>query len=226
MNRRFVFAIAAVCAATVVVAASAWSFQEEPKKPAGQQPQMPDDEQMKAMMEGMQKWMASMKPSKHHAKLDQFVGTWDTVMRMYMGGPGAPPAEAKGTSEMKWVLGKRFLLHEHKGEALMPDMTGAMKPMPFEGTGLTGYDNLRNMYVANWADTMSTQMLVMKGAADPEGKVFTYYGEMDEPMLNVVGRYVKYVTRVVNEDKFVFEIYDLHAGDGYKAVDITYTRKK
>lgn len=113
MNRRFAVAAAAVCAATVLLATSAWSFQDETKPKAGQQPQMPDPEQMKMMMEGMKKWTESMKPGKHHAMLDRFVGTWETTTRMYMGGPGAPPAESKGTSEFKWVLGKRFLLQEH-----------------------------------------------------------------------------------------------------------------
>ena len=56
--------------------------------------------------------------------------------------------------------------------------------------------------------------------------LFTLYGEMDEVMLGVVGRTVKYVTRIVDADKHVFEIIDLHAGDGYKVVEITYTRKK
>ena len=66
----------------------------------------------------------------------------------------------------------------------------------------------------------------MKGGVDPTGTVFTLYGEMDEVMLGVVGRTVKYVTRIVDKDKHVFEIIDLHAGDGYKVVEITYTRKK
>jgi hypothetical protein len=64
----------------------------------------------------------------------------------------------------------------------------------------------------------------MSGMRDPSG-TFTYYGEMDEPMLDVHGRMVKYVSRIVNEDKHVFEIYDLHAGPGYKVVEITYERK-
>jgi len=44
-------------------------------------------------------------------------------------------------------------------------------------------------------------------------------------MLNVAGRTVKYVNTIVNADKHVFEIIDLHAGDGYKVIEITYQRK-
>ena len=51
------------------------------------------------------------------------------------------------------------------------------------------------------------------------------YGEMDEPMMKVFGRYVKYVHTIVNNDKHVFSIYDLHAGDNYKVVEVVYDRK-
>ena len=47
---------------------------------------------------------------------------------------------------------------------------------------------------------------------------------MDEPMLDVIGRTVKYVTRIISEDEHVFSIYDLHAGDDYKVLEITFKR--
>jgi hypothetical protein len=92
--------------------------------------------------------------------------------------------------------------------------------------GLTGYDNNRNLYVGCWADTMGTQLLTMKGSMSPDGKTFTTYGEMDEPMLGVVGRMVKFQTKVVDQDNAVFSIYDLHAGDNYKVAEVTYKRQK
>ena len=42
------------------------------------------------------------------------------------------------------------------------------------GTGDQGPDNL------------STDLLTFSGACDPDGKTFRYYGEMDEPMLDVL----------------------------------------
>jgi hypothetical protein len=68
-------------------------------------------------------------------------------------------------------------------------------------------------------------MLTMRGGVDPSGKVFRYYGQMDEPMMDIVGRTVKYVNRIINDDKHVFEIIDLHAGDDYKVIELTYTRR-
>ena len=52
------------------------------------------------------------------------------------------------------------------------------------------------------------------------------YGEMDDPMLGIHGRTVKHLTRFVNDDKHIFEIFDLAAGDDYKVIEITYTRKR
>lgn len=212
--------IVALAALTLAIGQGRPDAQESPpKEDAPSTPQM-REEDIKAMMEGMKKWMESIQPGKPHQALNPFVGEWETTTRMWMAGPGAPPTETKGISKIKWVLGNRFIMEEHKGQ-----ITLGGPPMPYEGIGLAGYDNVRNMYFSHWASTMGTQILTMKGAADPSGKAFRYYGEMDEPMLNVYGRTVKYVTTLVNDDKFTLEIIDLHAGDDYKVVEIVYNRK-
>lgn len=183
------------------------------------QPAMPD------MQEMMKKWMATIKPGEKHQALEYFVGDWETTTKIWMGGPDAPPMETKGKAKHKWVLDGRFILEETESELMMPDATGQMKKLPHKGLGLTGYDNYRNMYVATWADNMGTWILTMAGAADPSGKVFTFYGEMDEPMLDVRGRTVKYVTTIKDKDHHTFQIFDLHAGPNYKVLEIDYRRK-
>jgi|CXWL01.1.fsa_nt_gi hypothetical protein len=183
----------------------------------------PSPEEMAKMME---KYMAMMKPGKHHKELDQLAGEWNAVNRWYMGGPGTQPTETKGTAKRRWVLDGRFLFEEVKSALMMPNDKGEMTSMPFEGLSMVGYDNYRNMFVGTWADTMGTQILTYAGAPNPDGKTFTYYGEMDEPTLDMRGRMVKYVTRVVSKDKHIFEMYDLAAGDNYKVMEITYTRSK
>lgn len=179
--------------------------------PAG----MPKMSEQEAAM--MQEYMKIAAPSQHHKRLEPFVGKWTSVSKVYMGGPGSPAMESTGTTERKWVLGGRFLMEEHKGQ---------MMGMPHEGIGYTGYDNYRNVYTGTWMDNMGTHILKFAGTADPAGKVFTYYGEMDEPTMKVVGRTVKYVTKVIDNDKHVFEIVDLHAGENYKVVEVTYSRVK
>ncbi len=202
-------------AASLLVASQALSGDEH----AGKQPS--PEEMAKAMAE----WMKLSAPSDYHKHLESMIGTWDTAHKMWWGGPGTPANESKGVSEVTWTLGRRFMREEIKSEFPMPREDGQMQNVSFTGIGYTGFDNYRKMYVGSWMDNMGTQMLGMKGAVDPSGKVFTFYGEMDEPMLNVHGRLVKYVTRVINNDKHVFEMYDLHAGDDYKVMEIVYTRR-
>jgi hypothetical protein len=168
--------------------------------------------------------MATMQPGPNHKWLDRFAGKWNTTMRMWMD-PSAPPMETKGTAEFKWILDGRFMSQEYKGEMLMPDATGAMKKIPHSGIGFLGYDNFRNVYVGNWCDSMGTTMLVFTGNKSQDGKTMTMYGQMDEPMLDIIGRTVKYVTRIENDRKFVFSVYDLHVADDYKAFEITYEKQ-
>jgi len=218
MTLKMIVALAVLAAVTVFVGAQALS--DDQKEPGMQ---MPSQEEMKEMMDKMTK---AMTPGEHHRALDRFVGQWDTTVRVWMAGPMMPPMESKGKSNVKWVLNKHFLMEEASWMMMMPDPSNMtqMKEVECQGIGLTGYDNYKNMYTASWADNMSTHLLTMRGAMAPSGKMFTYYGEMDEPMLDIAGRMVKYVTEVIDDDKHVFRIYDLHAGDDYKVLEISYER--
>lgn len=165
----------------------------------------------------MAEWARIAAPGDAHKHLDYFVGEWRTKTKIYMGGPASPAMQSQGQSEMKWVLGERFIMDEHKGSTM---------GQPYEGIGLTGYDNYRNTYIRSWCSTQGTNMLTMTGTRHPKTGVFTYYGQMDEPSLHVTGRTVKYVTRIVDANHFSFEIIDLHAGDDYKVVEVSYERIK
>ena len=72
---------------------------------------------------------------------------------------------------------------------------------------------------------LTPEEVLKKHRGGPKTGVFTFYGEMDEPMLKVTGRTIKYVTRIVDANNYVFTIIDLHAGDDYKVVEITYARQ-
>ena len=202
--------LGALCVATL---GASFPTQEAPDKNA-------------QLVEGMKKWLATINPSSHHEKLGRFVGKWDTVFKIYMGGPGTPPIATTGSSEIDWVLGKRYIMEQYRGSTMMPDLkTGAVKEIPYEGIGFRGYNNHRNLYTTTWMSSQGTDSLSSRGSVDPSGKAFRSYGEMDEPMLNVIGRTVKYETRIIDKNKHTVKVYDLHAGDDYLVIDITYTRK-
>jgi len=177
------------------------------------QHQQVSPEQQQAMM---QKWMKIASPAEEHAKLAYFIGQWDTTTRMWMA-PGQPPSEETGSSTFQWKYGKRFVHQTH---------TGNMMGMPYEGGGLTGYDNYKNKWVSTWASSMGTNISYMEGTLDQTGTVWTYFGQMDEFLTDEHDKMVKYVTRIEDDDNFVFEIHDLTIVPGEtKVVEVEYTRK-
>ena len=171
-----------------------------------------------AMQEMMKKWMEAATPGEYHKALEHLIGKWDLATKMWMDGPDKPPTEAKGTSEVKWILGGRYTLEEMKGQIM---------GMPHNGMGITGYDNFRKQYVSFWIDNTSTAMYNSQGEFDASKKVITSLGKMDEPMTGEKDKTVKYVLQIVDKDKHVFSVYDLvGTANEFKVVEITYTRKK
>ena len=102
------------------------------------------------------------KPQKEHEFLNQFVGTWDSTMKMRMTAD-QPWMETKG-SDTYSMLGGFWLVYESKG-----DMMG----MPFKGLGATGYDPYKKKYVSTWVDNMGPCLSVGEGTLDATGKVLT-----------------------------------------------------
>ncbi len=193
--------------ALVLMSQVAWSQQE-----AGKKPTKADEQAM------MQKWMEAATPGAAHKPLDVCVGKWETSTSIWASGADKPPTVTKGTAEFKWILGGRFL---------QEDMQGQMMGQPYSGFGITGYDNFNKKYTMFWVDNSSTASFTADGTVDGTGKIFTYYGKMDEPMTGEHGKTVKYVSRVVDANKHTFEIFDLSRPEpDTRMVEITYTRAK
>ena len=209
--------------AAVLLAFFAGRALSSPAAPKGQG--KPSPEERKEMMKKMAQ---AMTPGKEHRFLDQFVGKWKVHVKIWMGGPGAPPMESDGRSEVKWVLDGHYIREDLWSKFPMPDPKdpSRTKTTDFHGVGFTGYDNFRRLYVGSWMDNMGTALLTMKGNRDRAGKVFTFYGDMDEPALGVFGRTVKYRNRILGKSKHVFESFDLYVGEDYKVMEITYTREE
>lgn len=212
MNARTVMLATVVCAALLL---SGRVVSQDKGTPGQATPEM---------QEMMKKWLEVASPGPHHERLAPFAGSWKTTTKIWLMGPKLEASVFEGRSTVKWVLDRRFLQEEFESETVMPQADGGMKKVPWEALGLMGYDNFQNLYVATWADSLGTQLLTMRGAMDPAGKTLTMYGRMDEPMLGVFGRTVKYKTEILSRDKRRLSIYDLHAGDDYKVIEVTYER--
>lgn len=206
------FWIAVIAVGVCIVATSHVLSQDTGDKAPEVMPAMSAEE-----MAHMQEYTKLMQPGEAHKRLQYYVGTWDTATKVWMSGPGTPPMASTGTSTFKSVLDGNWVMEEH---------AGSMMGMPYNGVGMMGYDNYKKLYVGTWFSNMGTELLQMAGARHPKTGVVTMYGTMDEPQLGVHGRTVKYVTTPTDDDHFLFEITDLHAGDKYKVIEISYTRRK
>jgi len=154
-------------------------------------------------------------PGAPHKGLAGLVGSWITRIKCWME-PNKPPMEWTGTSEQKMLLGGRFLHQE---------FTGEMMGSPFTGFGVAGYDNHTRKYVSTWIDSMGTAILFFEGTASADGKTITQESHYDDPVKGPVKW--RSVTRIVDDDTHVFEMYSTEkGGKEEKMMEITYTRKR
>lgn len=176
-----------------------------------------DDTKTPTQDEMMAVYMKYATPGPNHKLLEPLIGSWNVTTKFKMG-PDAPMDSSTGTSECKWILGGRFVSEE---------VTGDMGGMPFHGLGLTGYDNYKQKFFNIWMDEMSTTYMISTGAVDSSGKIFTLTGTYEDYLTGGNVKLFKMVTRIINPDKHVNEMYDT-APDGkeYKTFEATYTRKQ
>lgn len=173
--------------------------------------------------EEMAKMMPLVTPGEFHAKLKPLVGKWTFITKWRMT-PEAPWTESDGKAEYRWINGGRFLVHEVKGNPGTND--AMMGGAPFEGFGITGYDNIDKKYHNTWTDNWGTGMMIGTGTVDGSGKSFTYNNDYNCPMTGGA-RTSKTILKIAGDDKLVFEMYD-KAPDGkeFINVEVTYTRVK
>lgn len=167
---------------------------------------------MQAAMEIYQKLAQTGAP---HKLLAAMAGSWVTRTKSWME-PGKPPTEFSGTCEGKMLLGGRYLQHNFAS-----DMMGT----PFNGIGVTGYDNHKQRYVSTWMDSMSTGIFYFEGPTGADGKSFTLHCLYDDPVRGPVKW--RSVTKIVDDDTHLFEMYITDKSDKeQKMMEITYTRRK
>jgi len=167
-----------------------------------------------AMFSGAAKYL---KPGPNHEWLAQFIGEWDSTLRMTMG-PGMPPMESHGTSTVRWLMEGRWLIRE--GEI-------QMMGMPVHNVTLMGYDNFKQKYVSTTVDSFQTCIQPSEGFRDQAGTSLHLYGPLDEYLTGENDKPVRYTWRVISPDKHVLELHDLAIGlENTKVVEVEFNRKK
>ncbi len=171
-----------------------------------------------AMNDAMMKFIEASSPNENHKKLAAYLGTWDTESSFWMEGPDNPPVTSKGVAKITWGFDGRFLKQEFQGYFM---------GMPRTGLGFNGYDNMKKLYTMFWVDNTSTAMFTGTGNFDAAGTALTMTGKMDDPETGQMDKTVKYVLRMTEKDRFVFEMHEVPAkGASVKVGEIVYTRAK
>lgn len=182
-----------------------------PKQPAA--PAKPGDMKQPSPEE-IQKMMADMTaPAEEHKHLWKLEGTWDQALTWTEGGQ-----EMKETSSAKFT--KVF-----NGMFMQQEVNGKMMGMPFHGLELMGYSKATKKYQSVWIDSMGTGMMITEGTPDSTGKVITFNGTMDDPMMGGQTK-VKTVVTWADDNKFTFDMYGTMGDQEQKMMSIVYTRSK
>jgi hypothetical protein len=154
-------------------------------------------------------------PGKHHELLAAKAGKWNLKVRMYS--PDGQVQESDGKSELKMIMGGRYL-HD--------STTGTFGGMPFEGIGITGYDVIKETYCGTWVDNFSTAVMTFESKWDPATKTMTGTNEMPDMMS---GKYVKSrsVEKMISNDHWIAQCYQPGPdGKEMKSFEIEYMRAK
>jgi hypothetical protein len=112
------------------------------------------------------------RPGEFHKLLENFVGTWNSTVTMWMD-PGAPPTVSKGSATFKLIFDGRFLYGEYLGEFM---------GSPFKGINIMGYDNAKKEFFSVWIDNTTTGLLTSTGSYDPQEKKFYFKTAAFDPI--------------------------------------------
>ncbi len=161
----------------------------------------------------METWQAYASPNDNHQVLNPLVGTWSHVVKWWMT-PDSQPETSNGTTETQWMLGGRYLRHT---------ATGTSMGQPFEGMGLTGFDNGKQTYQTLWMDNMGTGMMIGEGTYDPDTKTLTDHGRFTDPMIGQ--RSDRGVITFIDDGHYSYELYSADQnGKEFRMMEIVYTR--
>ncbi len=212
-----------VCAAALLFAACSNEKKTDDKKTTDAVKETNSESKMEAkawvpidsvMMD--KAWKENMTISDQHKMLAKSNGTWTGEVTMWMA-DGAPPMKSASTSVTKSVYGGLYQQTNHSG-----DMMG----MPFEGTSIMGYDNLKKEFFSTWIDNMGSGIMVMTGQWDAASKKMNLSGNMR--CMNGQDAGMREVFTMVDDNNQMLEMYgpDPATGKEYKNMEIKYTRKK
>jgi len=159
-------------------------------------------------------WMDYMTPGSAHQMLAKSNGEWTEEMTMWMA-PGAEPVKSTAKAVNKMILGGRYQHSTH---------TGNVMGMPFEGIGITGFDNIKKVYQSSWVDNMGTGIMYAEGKWDDASKSIEFKGTSVDPS-NGNEIKIRQVMKIVDDKTETMEMFITADGKEFKSMEIKMTRK-
>jgi uncharacterized protein DUF1579 len=162
----------------------------------------------------MKAMMAYATPGDVHKMLAKSAGSWTGTVSVWMQ-PGQPAMTATATATNEMILGGRYLQSKN---------TGTMFGQPFEGVGVTGYDNAKKMFFNTWIDNFGTGIMSLTGSWDDASKSINFSGtEVDPVSKKDVA--VREVWKFLDDNNQVMSLYMTMNGQEAKTMEIKYVRK-
>lgn len=174
-----------------------------------------EDPEKAAMMKKMMEYST---PGDPHKVLEKLAGKWNYTSTFWETAESKPQI-SKGVSILKMILGGRFLQQEFKGVAM---------GMPFQGLGLTGYDNIKKQYDGIWIDSMGTGIMKSTGTFDEKTQTLSDKGTFTCPAApnNVAESRSEW--KIIDRNNSVFSMYGkgMENKAEFKMMEIVYKRSK
>lgn len=198
---------AVLALACLLVTGASVVAQEQEEKATEDQPAY----EHAAMMEA---WQRAGTPGEEHDHLAAMSGTWDIEVTMWMDPTGEPVVET-GTSVARIAMEGRYLVE---------DVTSVFMGQPFEGHGITGFNNVTGDYEAIWIDNHSTAIHSYRGSIDEAGDL-VMTGTYTDPATGQE-KESRGVLRFVSSDEMMYEAYEFGPqGEEWKVMEITYRKR-
>lgn len=160
-------------------------------------------------------YMECMMPGNMHVLLARDTGIWNTEMIFEVGQGNT--TSSKGRAEIKMILGGRY---KHMTQ------TGEMMGMPFEGIGISAYDNAKKMFIDTWVDNMGTGVMVLEGNYNEANNTMELKGQSINPETRAVVN-LREVMKYPNDSTMIMEMYSSEpGGNETKSFEIRYTKAK
>ncbi|MBS1493531.1 MAG: DUF1579 domain-containing protein [Bacteroidetes bacterium] len=161
----------------------------------------------------MKKWADAMTPGEQQKGMAKMTGEWKFTSKFWMA-PGQEPVSNTGTARYEMLLGGRY----QKVTA-----SASMMGMPYEGIGITGYNNVSKLFESSWVDNFRTGVMYMTGTMDDKGMI-TMTGSTVDPITGKI-QMERQTIRPDGDNKYIMEIYDTKEGQSeVKVEEIIYER--